>query len=291
MTTPLVTIIVPAYNHSRFITECINSIVNQTYKNLQIIVIDDASTDSTPDLIKHLSSIYNFQYILNEKNLGHIKVINSALNIHAKGKYVCLLASDDYFSQDKIEQQVNIMELNENITVCTGNAICIDMNSNPILPISNSLFFKEREIVFEELFMENTIPALTAMIRRDIYKKIGFYNENIITEDWYCWLRILNNGGKIYHYNKIWGFYRVLQTSLSKSNEDRLYNAEVKVIEEYKSHLLFKKKSDSLYENMCLQKSLNAIKVNKKKEALNFLLMRKVYDKTFLSLLKKIIIL
>ena len=98
------------------------------------------------------------------------------------------------------------------IAVCSGNAVCIDENSRPILPVSKSLFFfDERQISFEELLMGNTIPALTCMIRKDIYDKIGYYNEEIITEDWYCWLRIFKRGGKYFtliKYGDIIVFYK-----------------------------------------------------------------------------------
>jgi len=290
MEKPLVSVIVPAYNHERFICECINSIRNQTYKKIQLVVIDDASTDSTAYLIKELANKFNFQFHINDKNQGHVKVINYALKTLVKGKYLCILASDDYFPLDKLEQQVEIMENDQNIAVCSGNAVCIDENSRPILPVSKSLFFDERQISFEELLMGNTIPALTCMIRKDIYDKIGYYNEEIITEDWYCWLRILNEGGKIFHFNKIWGYYRVLQTSLSKRNDERLYQAQLKVIEEYKHNPLFKKAADNLCKKFCLKKSLDLINDGKKLSAMRYLLKRKLFDKVFFYTLKKIIL-
>lgn len=287
---PLVTIIVPAYNHSKFIEECVQNVAKQTYTNIQLVVIDDASKDDTAEKIKYLADIYNFQYILNQVNQGHIKVINNALQNYAKGKYVCLLASDDFFPLDKIEQQVKIMESDDQISVCTGNAVCIDEGSRPILPISKSPFYKEREISFDELFRENTIPALTAMIRRDIYKKIGYYREDIITEDWYCWLRILSNGGKINHYNKIWGYYRVIETSLSKSNDERLLNAQIKVIESFKDHPLYNNVLQNLYNAMYDNKIHKALVSKDKKQALKELFKMKKINKKFLMHLKNIII-
>lgn len=286
MVTPLVSVVIPAYNHSRFISECIYSVRNQTYKNIQLVVIDDASTDSTAALIKELAEKYEFQFQINEKNQGHVKVINHALRTLAKGKYVCILASDDYFPLDKLEQQVDIMEKNQKIAVCSGNAICVDENSRPILPVSTSLFFKEREITFEELFMGNTIPALTCMIRKDIYNKIGYYNEDIITEDWDCWLRILSKGDKIYHFNKIWGYYRVLQTSLSKSNDEKLYKAQLNVIEKYKDNIFYEKAADNLRKNYYLKKAFDSLNIGEKKKALSYLLKRKSFDWDFFNSLK-----
>ena len=90
MEKPLVSVIVPAYNHERFICECINSIRNQTYKKIQLVVIDDASTDSTAYLIKELANKFNFQFHINDKNQGHVKVINYALKTLVKGKYLCI---------------------------------------------------------------------------------------------------------------------------------------------------------------------------------------------------------
>lgn len=105
---PLVTVIITSYNHREFITQTIESVLGQTYQPIQLLIIDDCSTDGSQDLIKELSVKHSFDYLLNEQNIGLNNSMVKALS-SAKGTYLCFVASDDYFAATKVEAQVQFL--------------------------------------------------------------------------------------------------------------------------------------------------------------------------------------
>ena len=121
---PLVSIIISCYNHQDYITACIESIVRQTYKNIELIVIDDGSSDNSAQILEQLSQKYSFSFA-QQQNMGLTKTLNKAL-AKAKGKYIAPIGSDDILMLDKTEKQVDFLENNSSIAVVGGSIICID---------------------------------------------------------------------------------------------------------------------------------------------------------------------
>ena len=106
----LVSIITPIYNTEKYLSKCLNSIISQTYKNWEVILVNDGSTDNTYELCKKYLSLDNRIYIINKENTGVSDSRNKALDI-AKGKYVIFLDSDDYWCDDSIlEKMVGLAE-------------------------------------------------------------------------------------------------------------------------------------------------------------------------------------
>jgi alpha-1,3-rhamnosyltransferase len=189
-TKPLVTVIVPSYNHEDFIEQTIESIVNQTYGfiNVELIVIDDCSKDNTAKILQKLRKKYEFSFFENEVNLGVVKNLNSLLRI-AKGKYIATCASDDYWSVDKLEEQVKVMEsLSDEFAVCHTDAFIIDKNNK-------FLFFHDRGNAFQgtimpKILIQNAIVAPSTLIRRKVFSDVGDFDEDISFEDREMWIRI-----------------------------------------------------------------------------------------------------
>src|SRR5690606_27530759 len=116
---PLVSVIIPCFNHEKYIKECLLSVINQSYKNVQLIVIDDGSTDRSVEIIKELKQQNDF--IFEEQlNSGISKTLNKAITKYAEGEYIAILASDDYWHSDKLSKQVSFIEQNpEYAMVCS----------------------------------------------------------------------------------------------------------------------------------------------------------------------------
>ena len=107
---PLVSVVIVAYNHEEYISQAIESACNQSYPNIEVLVIDDASTDNTPNIISELLNKYKFCYIRNKKNLGSASAnFYRALN-YIKGDFLAVLSGDDYLHPDKIAHQVKLMK-------------------------------------------------------------------------------------------------------------------------------------------------------------------------------------
>lgn len=196
---PLVSVIVPAYNHEKYITDCLRSVVEQSYKNLELIVLNDGSTDTTEELIKLFieeNSLTNIRFI-SKKNEGVCKTLNKGLEI-AKGKYVAFLASDDMWEPKKLEIQVDFMERNDNIGLVFSDAWFQKFNEKTHIKWSDyktnmDRYFKngiQNADMYFLLLTRPIIPALTVMARKRVFDEIGGFDEKLVYEDLDMWLRI-----------------------------------------------------------------------------------------------------
>jgi glycosyltransferase involved in cell wall biosynthesis len=186
---PLVSIIALCYNQEKFIEECLQSIVNQTYTNIELIIVDDFSTDKSREKILSFSSKHpTAKIILNEKNIGNCRSFNQAFHI-SKGKYVIDFSSDDVMLPEKIEEQVKLFESSEKIGVVFSDADFIDEDSKYLGNNKKGLIFPEgnvyKNILKGKIF---NMPASMTM-RRSILEELGGYDETLSYEDFDFWVR------------------------------------------------------------------------------------------------------
>ena len=241
MKKPLISVIIPLYNHAPYIEQNIESIVNQTYgfDNIELIVIDDCSTDKSVSVVKKLQEKFTFQLIINKINKGICTNINHCLSI-SKGKYVCVTGSDDYWSLDKLELQTSFMENNSSIAVCSGNAIRIDSESNN-LPEKNQFKGPERTYDFKDIIMRDfPFSSTLAMIRKSVLDQVGPYDTTLKIEDYYMWLKISHAGYALHLLENNIGFYRIHNSNTIK-NVMLIYKEIRKIIDLYKKEQLYSK--------------------------------------------------
>jgi glycosyltransferase involved in cell wall biosynthesis len=196
---PLVSVIVPSYNHEKYILEALESVIQQTYGNIELIVIDDGSTDSTKNLIgQFIASNERFNITFRAKeNEGVCKALNLGLDL-ASGDYVAFLASDDVWQLEKIEKQVDFMEKNTDLGLGFSDAFfiierCISSQKwSDYKPQIAKYFLNgiQRKNMYESLFVDTIIPALTVILRSSAVKAVGGFDEDLIYEDDDMWLRI-----------------------------------------------------------------------------------------------------
>ncbi|MBN1186613.1 MAG: glycosyltransferase [Bacteroidales bacterium] len=187
---PMVSVTISAYNHENFVEKTILNIVNQSYgfENIELLTIDDCSTDNTGKILRELSERYHFTFIQNKKNIGVVKNKNTLLRM-ASGKYVAGCASDDYWHPEKIEKQVTLMEtLGDEYAVCHTIAYIIDKNDKLLFFQNKGVHFQEN--IFPRILIDNGIVAPSTLIRRKVYNEIGFHDEKLLFEDREMWIRI-----------------------------------------------------------------------------------------------------
>jgi glycosyltransferase involved in cell wall biosynthesis len=221
-TRPLVSVLTACYNQAPFVIECLESIRNQTYKNIQLIILDDCSSDGSVSIIRDwiTTNAVECIFIPHTQNQGVCRTFNEGLS-HASGKYISMIAADDVWMLDKIENQVRQMEqLPDDVGVLYSDALRIDEKGN-LLPEKfiearrKFLYMPEGDI-FAMLLEKNFIPAMTTLIRRSCYDRVGTYDENLCYEDLDLWLRISQ------HYRFVFSpiisaKYRVVSTSLTQT--------------------------------------------------------------------------
>lgn len=205
---PLVSIITPVYNAQDYLEETILSVLNQTYKNWELILIDDCSTDKSYEIIeKYLKEDKRIRYLKNEKNSGPAITRNNGIE-NSKGDYIAFLDSDDLWSEDKLEKQIYFM-INNNIFMCHGDYEMMDENGKYLKKIKT-----KKELDYFTLLKENQIK--TSFLVLDQRKIKDIYFPNIRHEDFACFLDILKKYKiKSIKLDKVLGKYRVINKSLS----------------------------------------------------------------------------
>lgn len=217
---PLVTVIAVCYNHSAYVTECLDSIQAQTINNYELLIFDDCSSDNSVAVINDWvrRNKITCQFVAHEKNIGLCRTLNEALGI-ARGRYVCIVATDDVWEPEKLELQTEVLEAaGQNTAVAFSDAYTISADGT-LRPGAINDYYRglwgeiPRGNVFEKLFVGCFVPAPTAMIRRATFDVIGFYDEDLAYEDWDMWLRIARQYHFAYLDRKL-ARYRVLETSM-----------------------------------------------------------------------------
>lgn len=178
---PLVSIISPAYNHEKYITDCIKSVRAQSYQNWEMIIIDDGSTDSTYNLAASFASEDNRIKAFTQRNVGIFRLAESynfALS-KCSGKYIAILECDDIWLPEKLEMQVELMERNPSYVLSWGKAYIssADLSDNyslsPPDDPDTDLYFNRPPGKFLRRLMMSGIPALTVVIRKDALIETG----------------------------------------------------------------------------------------------------------------------
>lgn len=188
---PLVSVIVPSYNHSSYLRTCIESILNQSYTNIELIVIDDGSSDDSFDILCDLNYTHQFR-LVKQENRGLAATLNRGISEFATGKYISICASDDYWHADKIAKLVNFMQQNPSIPMCFSKTTFVDENGNSLDAITKSINKNMRGgRIFKEILTQR-FHFLPGIVRADIYAEFGLYNEKIWTEDYYLNLKVAN---------------------------------------------------------------------------------------------------
>lgn len=241
MVNPLVTVIVPAYNHEKYIEDCLRSVVEQTYDNLEIIVFNDGSTDSTDLVIKNFInlSVREITYI-SKTNEGLCKTLNRGLKT-SKGKYITLIASDDLWLPSKIEEQVRFLEANSNIGLLFSDAYFLVNEVKTLKKYSDyktrlKKLFKnsiQNANIYESLLSDNVILALTVMVRNECFTTVGFFDESLKYEDYDMWLRISKHY-PIAYIDQVLAYYRVHDTNVSNNASLMLVGALQSILKQFK---------------------------------------------------------
>ena len=207
----LVSIITPSYNSSKFIKDCVASVFSQTYKNWEMIIVDDCSKDNSKEIIKELAAKdKRIKPIFLEKNVGAAKARNVAIR-QAKGKYVAFLDSDDLWNPKKLEKQLSFMYENE-IAFSYTNYQFISENGEDL---SNIISAPEK-MTYDSYLKNTIIGCLTVIIDRE--KSGEFEMPNIrSSHDMALWLLIMKRGFSAYGLDENLARYRIVSTSNTAS--------------------------------------------------------------------------
>ena len=222
MKKPTVSVICLSHNHVSYIADAIESVLNQTFEDYELILIDDASTDGTQDFLKEfISRNPHIKCSMIQKNIGNCKAFNLGLAV-SEGKYVIDLSADDFMLPDRLKEQVEAFEkLDENYTMCFSGAIYIDEKSN----IIKNHYRRDKKgnlrenvptkSVYKEVLERYFICTPTMMMKAEHLKEMGGYDENLSYEDFDYWVRA-SRKYKFHYLDKVLTAKRDLSSSHGK---------------------------------------------------------------------------
>lgn len=238
----MVSIIIPAYNTEKYIAETINSVLNQTYKEWELIVVDDGSTDNTAKIVKAFCEKDNrIQYFYKE-NSGVSDTRNYGME-KAKGEYIVFLDSDDVWLNIFLEETLSVLKENENIGAVNTNVQFVDYKSN-----KTSIFYRGvtssdiNKLIFFELKNKTTGPSGT-VVKTNLAKKINGFNKdlsNVADKMFYIDLSKITNIANI---DKVLWYYRVHNDNMHKDVNNIISDFE-KYFTILKQKEIIDKKSD-----------------------------------------------
>ncbi|HUU49642.1 MAG TPA: glycosyltransferase [Nitrospinota bacterium] len=182
---PLVSIIMPTYNRRELLSEAIGSVLNQTYENFQLVIVDDGSTDGTKDMIKEYRDP-RIKYIF-QKNRGVSGARNRGV-FESSGEYVSFLDSDDLWKRDKLKIQTDLMNNKNDIFISYTDEIWMrkGIRVNPM-----NKHKKYSGWIFEKCLSLCIVSPSSVMMRRELFNDIGLFDESLpVCEDYDMWLRI-----------------------------------------------------------------------------------------------------
>lgn len=226
----LVSILVASYNHEKYIEDCLDSIKNQSYKNIELIISDDCSRDNTFSIAKAWCDKNGERFTRcivrkNENNLGVTKNYNQMID-EAKGDYIKCFASDDILFSNAITELVDYLEEEADDIVFSNMVIINDGDKLANRQIFDRKAFYKRKPpygtgILKELIRCNTVCAPSVLFRRETIEKYGKYDEALMYEDWEYWLRIEAEGGSIGYIDTNLVAYRILKKSNSHYGKSR----------------------------------------------------------------------
>jgi glycosyltransferase involved in cell wall biosynthesis len=215
MNSPSISVLLPAYNSEAFIAEAVKSLLNQTWPDFELIIINDGSADRTEEIILSFSDP-RIHYHRNEKNSGLIYTLNKAIDL-SRGEYIARMDADDICLPERLYCQKKFLDQHTEISVAASTILFIDgtgketgnweLDKKTVLPAQ----------IKKTMPYENCIAHPSVMIRANVLREFRYksYQENI--EDYDLWLRLLNRGYVIGKTETPLLYYRVHDTSITGS--------------------------------------------------------------------------
>lgn len=204
----LVSIIIPYFKKKDYILDAINSILNQTYQNFEIIIVYDDIDKSELSLIYKIQKVdKRIKVLINKKNLGAGLSRNYAIK-NSNGKYIAFLDADDIWNVEKLKKQVSIME-KKNLSITHTSYVILDKNNN------NANIRLAKNLDYKKLLKSCDVGLSTVMIKKDLFSKKNKFSNLKTKEDYALWLLLTKGGYIFYPIKEILTSWRISQNSLS----------------------------------------------------------------------------
>lgn len=188
---PLISVVIPTYNSAKFLTKAVSSVIDQTYKNFEIIIVDDCSNDDTEEVIKAFGlNKHNIKYLKHAENKGTSAAKNTGI-IVAKGEFLAFLDADDVWSHQKLEYQYRKYQENPELSVIFTGYTLVDLNKRIKREYLPQQFHNHKDFVKKLLLRNIVTPTSSVLAKKECFEKVGLFDPTLkVAEDWDMWIRI-----------------------------------------------------------------------------------------------------
>ncbi|MBK5011744.1 glycosyltransferase [Pseudomonas sp. S60] len=231
----LVTVIIASYNHGPYIEQSILSVLNQTYPHIELLVIDDGSSDDSVERIQRLQAQHGFDFRV-QRNQGLTQTLNDAI-ARARGELIAPFGSDDIMMPDRIAIQVQYMADKPEVGICAGNIELIDAQGELFPEARQRRDVPFRRLDFEDMFLERKPypPAPTLLIRREALQKVGGFDPDVRLEDLMIELKVTHAGYFIDGLSVVMARYRKHASNTYKNHRFMIDNI-LRTYAKFKDH-------------------------------------------------------
>lgn len=183
---PLVSVVIPTYNYAHFVSQAIQSVLDQTFRDFEIIVVDDGSTDDTFQVVSPFGDPVRY---IRQANRGPNAARNTGIRT-STGKYVALLDADDLWLPHKLESQIPLIEADPEVGLVYASMYLFDSETGAIVDWHPPSRCRQGHVL-RQLYMDQFVPSPTPLIRRKVFDEVGYFDESVVSpDDWEMWLRI-----------------------------------------------------------------------------------------------------
>ena len=267
---PQVSVCMPMYNASKYLRECIDSVLAQTFKDFEFLIVDDGSDDDSVEIVK---SYHDDRIRLIENTHDYIGSLNILLD-KARGKYIARMDADDIMRYNRLSIQYKFLENEKNIDIVCGEIEYLGNEKRTIVA-------KEFEVTLDAISGGNIIPHPTVMMRTNSIreKNLRYNPEYIFAEDYNLWVDALIAGLRIIKLSQVLISYRICCTQISQQKSDEQKLCSAKVLQKIYSHLypsVFEKDIEYLKNNINKPELANKLTIiipflNEQEEVVNTL--------------------
>lgn len=292
---PLVSVICLCHNHKAYLAEAIASVLNQTYPNIEVIVVDDASRDGSKALLREICESNALPYIDIPENIGNCAAFNQAFFL-SRGKYIIDFATDDVMMPQRLERQVRLFEgLEDSVGVIFSNALLIDEKGKvtgmhyKLNPEGQPKQYIPTGFVYAEVLSRYFISPPTMMIQRKVLEDLNGYDESLAYEDFDFWVRSARKYSYVYQ-NECLTKVRKVRHSLSSKlykKDDRQLISTYKVCAKAVDLNSNKKEEKALIKRLRYEARHAVLTGNHKEAKLFFDLLKEQHGMNFCAFLFK----
>lgn len=213
----LVSVIIPVYNNEKYLAKTIDSALMQSYVDIEILLINDGSTDNSKEICQRYLEDKRVRYFDHEnKGSGYTRNVGIS---ESKGKYIAFLDSDDIWHKDKLEKQILLFERDETIDVVYSRIEVIDASDNKFSDYNIRLYSGN---ILDQLYIDNFICTSSVVLRKKVLEETGLFDEQFrISQDYEFWLRVALTS-KFAFVNECLVQYRVHDAQISKKVKNRI---------------------------------------------------------------------